>query len=217
MLAPYECCHSKQSSLTQAIQQHLRELVAAEASSFLQRSGLQGLLSWHRFVLCSHHTDHCALCSKHNTLDTRFHMCIIYVIRYVGHMCLCHGCLHCWHMMLAAIQVLCNCRESQSYHWDLALPDVNTGLGAQQLVHSLNSFSELITQDQLPQFRQMQVSVHIVAVGIHLNQLSQFAPLSEVPRFPESGAFLLTTLSIQLSSDNSSRLIVVCNACRHLM
>ena len=51
VLAPYECCHNKQSSLTEAMQQHLRQLVAAEASSVLQRSGLQGLLSWHRLAI----------------------------------------------------------------------------------------------------------------------------------------------------------------------
>ena len=63
-------------------------------------------------------------------------------------------------MTLDAIQLLCHCRDSQSYHWDIALPDAKTDQGVQQLVHSLNSFSELITQDQLPQFRQMQVSVY---------------------------------------------------------
>lgn len=49
-----------------------------------------------------------------------------------------------------------HCRQAQR-QWNIDLPDAGTSQGAQQILKCMHSFFELITQDQLPHFHQIQV------------------------------------------------------------
>ncbi len=78
--------------------------------------------------------------------------------------------LHCCHhslfklLLLSSVTLLCVmseldavCYRDNESQWIIDLPHVDTAQGAQQLLSCMSAFFELITQDQLPQFRQIQV------------------------------------------------------------
>ena len=49
------------------------------------------------------------------------------------------------------------CRDEHQSEWNMNLPDLDTSAGVQQVLKCMHAFFRLITQDQLPQYRQIQV------------------------------------------------------------